>query len=218
MSVTELGIPALFLAGLAASPHCSLMCGPLQLAQLRRSGGRARAAAWLHLGRVSGYAVLGAMGGAVGAQGLMQLPSPTVGAGVQLAAALVLAWLGFGYLRAPQTACCAPPLRTGAGRVTALTYLARGWAWALLPCAALYAMLLLAVLSASAAYGAALMAAFGLGTVPLVAGTALALQRHLGSTRGARRTAALVLLAVATIAAVSAGLGDAGLWCRPPSG
>jgi uncharacterized protein len=218
VGVAELSVPALFVAGLATSPHCSLMCGPLQLAQLRHSDGSAQAAAWLHAGRVSGYALLGAGAGWLGAQGLTRLPSPTVGAWIQIAAALVLAGLGLSYLRRPRPGCCVPASRVAVHGPRSLRYLARGWVWALLPCAALYAMLLLAALAASAMHGALLMAAFGLGTVPLVAGSAFTLQRRLGSAQTPRRVAALVLLLFAAIAVLSVGFDDGGWWCRTAIG
>jgi uncharacterized protein len=218
VGIAELSVPALFVAGLATSPHCALMCGPLQLAQLRRSGGSTQAAAWLHAGRVSGYTALGALAGAVGAQGLMWLPSTSVGAWIQIAAVLVLAGLGLNYLRRPSPACCVPAVRSASGGPVVLRHLARGWAWSLLPCAALYAMLLLAALSASAMHGALLMAAFGLGTVPLVAGSALTLQRRLGSAQTPRRVAALVLLLFAGVAALSIGFDGDSLWCRATAG
>ncbi len=214
MVVAELSVPAMFVAGLAAGPHCGVMCGPLQLAQLRRSGNGIAATGWLHAGRVSGYAALGAAAGLLGAQGLTLLPSTMVGSWIQIAAAVVLAGLGLSYWRRPLPTCCGPAVRSVSSGPVFLRYLACGWVWALLPCAVLYAMLLLAALSAQATQGALLMAAFGLGTVPMAAGGALVLRRHTGSAQAPRRVAAVLLLLLATATVLSVGFEGLPAWCR----
>jgi uncharacterized protein len=211
MAFAELGAPALFMAGLAASPHCSLMCGPLQFAQLQGRGAVLPAAAWLHAGRVFGYAVLGALAGAAGARLQHALPPLQAGVWLQSAAALLMLVLGLRLLRALPPGACGKRLCIS-GRRQALL---RGVAWALLPCGMLYAMLLLAALSAQARSGALLMAAFGLGTVPLSLGSALALRQLSLSPPRLRRWAAGALMTVGALSLVAiAKAADIGGWCR----
>src|SRR5690606_506069 len=70
MSVTLIGA---LLAGLATSLHCAGMCGPLAcgVGALARSEGEGLAAASLyHTGRLTSYAAIGAICGAVGKEPL----------------------------------------------------------------------------------------------------------------------------------------------------
>lgn len=200
MAMPELGLFAFAIAGLTASPHCALMCGPVQALQLRgtRPGGALRRSILLvHAGRIAGYALLGA---AVAGGGLLlfrRLPDAALGVPLQALAALILLVLGWRQLHPAHGSCCH---RAAAPRHPFL----RGLGWALLPCGALYAMLFLAMLSRDPAYAALLMAAFGLGTVPLLgAGGGLLHRAGLGSGR-LRRVAAAMLIAVG-----SAGLAMA---------
>lgn len=219
LPVSELSVPALFLAGLAASPHCSVMCGPLQIWQLRGSANRRVALGWVHAGRVLGYSLLGSVAGAIGAQGLTWLPLERYGVWIQVAAALVLVVLGLRYWRRPSPACHAGQGCTAAARAKPRPQgprlLARGLTWALLPCAALYAVLFLAMLSASAVYGGLLLAAFGLGTVPVLAVGGVLLSRLMQPQRLRRVTAAaLMALGAMSALAIPAMAGES-LWCRP---
>jgi sulfite exporter TauE/SafE len=205
-----LAAPGLALAGLAASPHCALMCGPLA-ALGARGANRPRALALTQAGRALGYAALGGLAGTGGQSLLHLLPATADGHSIQVTAALasllVGAWL---LLRAPaRTACCAPPMAA-----RRLPPLLRGLLWSLLPCALLYAVLLLAALSGGAASGALLAGAFALGGAPT-----LTLIAWLGARGPSTRTAARLsgawlgglglasLLMLSAPAAVSLG------WC-----
>ena len=73
---------------------------------------------------------------------------------------------------------------------------ALGMLWGLLPCGLVYSVLLVAAASATAAHGAAIMLAFGAGTLPAMLLTgigALQLSRLL-SRRGIRATAGLIIM------------------------
>jgi uncharacterized protein len=211
MAVAELGMPALFLAGLAASPHCSLMCGPIQLSQLQGCGSAATTAAWLHAGRVLGYACLGGVAGMVGAQLMFLLPSEQAGIWVRTAGALLMCLIGLSLWRARSRSGCAKRRRHAAGSKVLL----RGITWAMVPCGMLYAMLLLASLSAGATSGALLMTAFGLGTVPLSMGSALALRRLRLSPERFRPWAAGVLSAFGALSLIAIWNADSiSGWCR----
>jgi sulfite exporter TauE/SafE len=166
-------LAAAFVLGAAGSGHCLLMCGPLVAAtQPRTMSG----AASLHLARVSVYACLGAMAGAGGATA----SATGVARWMAVAAGIVLTWQAVRALR--------PPAATGVidkaivGSILRIsTWLRRhrmtgpvalGVVNGLLPCGLVYGALAGAVGVADPWLGAAMMAAFGLGTIPLLAGAA----------------------------------------------
>lgn len=208
----ELGIPAMFAAGLVASPHCSLMCGALQQLPLQRSGRSSvlRSLLPLHAGRIAAYAGLGALAGG-GGQGLLRLlPRSHSGMLLQLAAAAVLIGLGLRRWRQPSAACCTPrPAPQPWRRVL------QGMAWALIPCAWLYLALATAALSASPLLGAALLAAFGLGTTPLLALSGWSFSGA-GLAPSPRLAAALMIgVGLAGFVAAAAMPSMGSLWCLP---
>jgi sulfite exporter TauE/SafE len=168
----------LFLTGLAGSAvHCAPMCGGFVLGQVADRMARlpaARLCEWrrvtsgmllpYHLGRLTTYAVLGAVAGSIARA------SPVF---LVIAAVLLIAlaahrapWLdrvpaAWGRLIGAATARL--PRGAWAGE-----YLL-GAALGFLPCGFLYAALTAAAASGSSAAGAAAMVAFGLGTVPALA-------------------------------------------------
>ena len=209
-------VAAAFLAGLVGSPHCVGMCGGFAAAagqsSSRRAGERpalllpvlnARGGVLLwHLGRLTTYAVLGALAGAFGSV----IPGPRW-VPAALSAALLL-WF------AASLAGLTP------GRTIPFPALARAGAWlarqdglvwrylfglatGVLPCGLVYAALSMAVASAAPATGAAAMAAFGLGTVPALAVLAEAVQGLARRGIWVRRALALLVLV--------AGLGSLGM-------
>jgi len=203
----ELSIPALFAAGLAASPHCGLMCGAFQVSQLQTRGQvpLARAAALLHGGRVLGYAAFGGVAGALGQWLLSDLPQADWGRWIQLAAAVLLVGVGVHQYRRPQqrrSGSCHPPVspRRWQGLPANLRLFLQGVAWAAMPCGVLYSVLGLAALSGSAGFGAALLAAFGLGSLPVLGGSG-ALVAYAGGLQAMRRTGAIVLVGMGVTSA-----------------
>lgn len=208
----ELGLPAMFAAGLAASPHCSLMCGALQQLPLQHAGrGAARRGLLpLHAGRIATYAALGAAAGAGGLGLLRLLPSAHAGVLLQLAAAVVLVGLGLRRWRRPVAACCAPRPEGGP-----LKRFAQGLAWGLMPCAWVYLALGAAALGASPLRGAGLLAAFGLGTTPLLALSGWTFGA--AALHGSPRLAAGLMIGVglAGFAAAAALPALAAAWCHP---
>jgi len=221
MLIPELTLAGFILAGIVASPHCALMCGPLQALQLRRPGMAPRTALlWLQAGRISGYALLGAAAATGGLLLLRQLPEAALRLPLQALSALVLLVLGLQQLRRPATPGCCPPAAAGTPARRSLHPFLRGLLWVLLPCAALYAMLLLAMLSRSPLYAALLMAGFGLGTTPLLGAGGLLLQGA-GQARGRLRLAAaglLIAAAGATSFVALAGPAAVAGWCRVGTG
>lgn len=207
-------LSAAFMAGLAGSAHCVLMCGGLAGALGVRSraitaGGNAwRNASPYHIGRLGGYATAGALFGLFGATVLTVVNLPLLATTARLAAALlvilaavrvlsglnVLAWierLGARFWKLVQPIVRQAATRRGPGRSLLIGLL---WGW--LPCGLVYSVLLLAALSGSAARGAGIMLAFGLGTMPVML-TSSAFAAHLGHwTRrhGARQVSGALLL------------------------
>ena len=166
---------AAFLAGLVTSLHCVGMCGPLSCSWALSASGNSfmRSTAAYHAARLTSYALVGALAGSLGA---MPLGFFYHGAGMVLPWLLVLVFIaiGIGVDRwMPKPALLAKPLRRlqlaayqlpGTSRAALL-----GLATPLLPCGPLYMMFGLAMANGSAARGAEFAAAFGLGTLPLLA-------------------------------------------------
>ncbi|NGY03198.1 sulfite exporter TauE/SafE family protein [Solimonas terrae] len=206
-------MPAMFAAGLAASPHCSLMCGAVQQLPLRGAGrGDAlRALLPLHGGRIGMYAVLGALAGAGGLSLLHLLPPAHGGVLLQLAAATALITIGIRLWRRPTAACCVPRANGPAWR-----RFLQGALWGLMPCAWLYFALAGAALAASPLQGAGLLAAFGFGTTPLLAASGWTFAGF-GRLRSSPRLAAGLMLGVGLAGfAVTAAMPAMGaFWCQP---
>ena len=196
---------AALVAGLVGSPHCLGMCGAFAAAAGRpAAGGRrarlvvlgARSGAWLwHAGRLSTYATLGILAGAVGAV----LPGPRW-VPAALSATLLL-WFAASLAGVvPAAGARVPGLARVSGRVARQDGLVWrylfGAATGVLPCGLVYAGLSLAVAAATPLEGALVMLAFGLGTVPALALLSTVVRRlALGTVAGRRVLAVLVLVA-----------------------
>jgi len=216
-----------FVVGLLGSVHCAGMCGgivgalsvapgagravpiPVRVQTARAPvAGVANVLAY-NAGRIGSYMVAGAVAGglAQGAQAVARLPALQAGAywlaNLMLAALglyLMDAWRGLARLEQGGRIVwrgVAPLLRRvgpldGPGRM----FVAGGlWGW--LPCGMVYSVLVTAMLSGSAARGALVMLAFGLGTLPMLFGLGLMgarLRGWMADTR-VRRAAGLLVLA-----------------------
>ncbi|HZT32208.1 MAG TPA: sulfite exporter TauE/SafE family protein [Bryobacteraceae bacterium] len=202
--------------GLAGSLHCVQMCGPIVLSYslpLAAGGVRrkrlAAAHAAYHAGRLATYAMLGALAGlAGGAVGLVsRLAGIANGARIFAGAAMILAAVILsgvlpraGLVQIERTG----PLRLFSRAVSRLmlaptpsSKFGLGLLLGFLPCGLVYAALLKAVETASAAAGALTMAAFGLGTA-----TTLLLLGLASSAAGLRLGKWSNALAAASIAAM----------------
>ena len=202
-------------AGLLGGLHCVAMCGAyVALAQARRDvvplwPRRALVArlAIAHTARLATYAVLGTLAGAVGGAAF-GTALPTLQQVLHVAANLLLLALAVGIVRgraAPAAleslgarahALVAPragPLLGGRGIGARV---ALGVVWGLTPCALVYGVLPLALLSGGAWQGAAIMLAFGLGTLPnlVAAGWIVARAKPWLASRTARLTAAAIVV------------------------
>jgi sulfite exporter TauE/SafE len=154
--------------GVAASPHCVAMCGGPCAAL---TGGCARNASGLHVGRVLGYMAGGAVAASsVAALGAWSQAAPAlrpVWTLLHLALlALGLWWLATGRQPAWMKRGGAVPVRIVGRRQRPLRSTLLGLAWVAWPCGALQAALLLSSMASSAQGGALVMAGFAVGSMP----------------------------------------------------
>jgi sulfite exporter TauE/SafE len=189
-----------FLVGLAGGVHCLAMCSGIVAAlQIRGATGLLRQVA-NSLGRVTSYAVAGAIAGGAGSFAVetQQLLPARVVLLVLANALIVLLGLSLAGVAAvvrpleraglvlwrmlQRLGVRLSPARTPAGAF------AVGLAWGWVPCGLVYGVLATALVSGNAWRGAAVMAAFGAGTLPnlLAAGWAASRLRALLVTRRAR--------------------------------
>ncbi len=208
--------------GLGSSVHCLGMCGGITAALANAAPARVRAHPWrlavhllgVHGGRVASYATAGAIAGALGAGAVAAIAQPDALTLLRYLAAGFLVAIGFtvaGWLPlTDRLGTLATPLWTrvqaAVGRLApagpgSVLY---GVVWGWLPCGMVYTTLFYAVIAASPWGGAAVMAVFGLGTVPAL----LALGLAAGRVRLAPRHAfwlrqglgaAIVALALASV-------------------
>lgn len=162
--------------GLVGGLHCVQMCGPIALAsgmgvESAASGRRLWAVSAYNLGRITTYALLGAVAGLAGTglnlvgrlSGLRNTAALAAGILLLLGGLITLLGPGLQLFRTWSVpARVGRLLRTGSIRNRYLLGLALG----LLPCGLVYGALLKALESAGPLAGAATMAVFGLGTAP----------------------------------------------------
>lgn len=193
-------IPTVLAASLLGSAHCAGMCGGFVAfyAGTDRSTGARKAASHLsyHGGRLVAYMTLGALAGGLGqavdlagsAAGLQQTAAVLAGAAMVAWGLVALARsLGAQLPHVPVPA----PLQRGFGWVAKQLQgkppLVRagvvGLASALLPCGWLYAFVVTAAGTGSSLWGAVAMAAFWLGTLPLLVGLGVSVQHLAGPLR-----------------------------------
>ncbi len=176
-----------FMAGLLGSGHCFAMCGGIAgslgaLAAGNRASGPLPAALQFNLGRLAGYALLGAASGALlgwvgGAGGV-----PEWGGWLRLATALLILAMGLHYavgwtglnslqrLGARAWSRIVPLARRAGARGDSVGRILLGACWGLLPCGLVYTVLLMAAARGDAVGGLTVMLAFGLGTLPSMLG------------------------------------------------
>lgn len=221
--------------GLVGGPHCLAMCSApcgvvsgaaQQVVQLQGRQDRLWLRASLfHLGRIAGYASLGAAA-ALAMQSLSWLTSQTVALQPlwTLSHVAVMAWGLFMLAQARQPAWLENAGRAVWQRVQPWVrapggQLAAGYCWALMPCGLLYSAVLVAALSGGAWQGALSMAAFALGSGAwLVGGPWLWRQGRrrldLLKAQWGTRLAGLLLVGMAVWALWLDLVYRPSLWCR----
>jgi len=210
----ESGYIAVFLIGLLGGTHCVAMCGGIvsALTVLPTPSTKPVSQFPLHLaynlGRVGSYTLAGALLGSVGSLGLLLNDLLPIQLGLYVLANVMLVLLGLYLTGLTQTLALTE--RIGARwwrRIRPLTArflparsvkqaLPLGMLWGFLPCGMVYSVLATALLAGSAARGAGLMLAFGLGTLPnlLAAGLLLRKLREITRARAVRLTSGLLVL------------------------
>jgi sulfite exporter TauE/SafE len=217
---------AALLLGLAAGGHCLVMCGgitaALGIATAKDAAGRPRRTLLVayQLGRIGSYVLAGLIFGSL-AGGVVAIANAdavsralrVLSAGAMLLAALVV----IGRVHDPAArlggrlwARLAPLGRRLLPVATPLRALAFGAVWGWMPCGFVYTVLLIATLQADPLHAALTMAAFGLGTLPVMLAASLGLARAsaLAMPRLSRSAAGFLLLA-------GAALTLAGSWLVP---
>jgi sulfite exporter TauE/SafE len=227
-------IAAGLLMGLASSPHCALMCSA-PCAAITRScgagGNTSRALLAWHGGRALAYTLAGAIAASAvaliatwAAGSAVVRPLWTMLQAAVLVLGLALLWTG----RMPrwvdgaaQSLGRAVPIvgprataatRTSGTRRAALI----GLGWFAMPCAVLYGALAVAALGAGPLEGAAVMAAFAIGSAPGLIGLPFIWQRLARVPQTTALRLAGVMLVLGSVWALWHGMeGASGAWCLP---
>ncbi len=205
---------AAFLAGLLGGVHCAGMCGGIvgSFSIAARGSLFARQFAF-NAGRIASYAVAGAAVGVLG--GLGQLAGPVLFAQTAMFALANMMMLMLGLYIAGWGRTVVRLERVGSVVWKRVEPIARrfipidttaksfgaGLAWGWVPCGLVYTMLLLALASGGPVSGAAVMVAFGLGTLPTLLAAGLAAQRLMAIRRtpGLRQAAGSIVIALAIV-------------------
>lgn len=231
MDPGTLSLGAALVAGFAASGHCLGMCGGIvgALAMRRPQAGfgtRLGYALAYNLSRITSYAVAGALAGLLGRTLLaavdvkpLSIAFRVVAGAIMIAAAVQvvsgrrllgpLEAAGSGLWRRLAPWAGRQGRSGGLGGAIGL-----GLAWGWLPCGMTYSMLLLAATTASVATGAAVMLAFGLGTLPSMVTAGVAFERI---ARGLATRATLRNVAGALLLAFGLWTAGNALWHLRPA-
>ena len=217
----SLTVFAALVLGLLASGHCMLMCGGISMAlgvaTAKDDQGRPRRSLLLgyQLGRILSYSLAGLLIGTIGGVVIALLDIERVRLTLRFASAaalLLAALVMLGVLRDPGSSLGRklwPKLAPLGRRLMPVTSLPRAMAfgalWGWMPCGFVYTILLVAALSAQPLQSAAVMAAFGLGTLPAMLATSWGAPRllQLSSKPRLRQSAGYVLLACSALTLAS---------------
>ncbi len=225
----ELG--AVLAGGFLGSAHCIGMCGGLSAAlgvgtlKLRRLlvGQMIYSA-----GRICTYAFLGALAGASGAYlkhrtssliGVQQVFSGLAGVMMVWVGLSVLGWLPWRRQTAKNAGCMIAPLfRQFMTQEKLGGFFYAGLATGFLPCGLVYSFLALAVSSADVGYAMAMMACFGLGTVPamVAVGCGTRFMSHAARAYSLQMAAGLVII-MGAASVYRAIPGPDGAACHTPA-
>ena len=172
-----------FSTGLIGSTHCLGMCGGIVASlALAKQGEDSRTRMFTqfiyNLGRILTYTFLGVVAGCIGpALDLLSLRSTAlwflVGANlfvilVGLSSALRFRWLSISSLERPAGKLFSSPLKRAAASSSPCAAFPLGLILGFIPCGLVYGPLAIAGGSGSPLKGGAVMAALGLGTLPLM--------------------------------------------------
>ena len=234
-----LNLLAVFMVGLLGSVHCVGMCGgivsafsmvPVKRITLAVAKPSVRGVVWrvvtYNVGRISSYALAGALAGSIagGARALAGVSVAQAGGYwlanlmlVLLGLYLMDAWRGLAHLeRAGQAIWqgIEPLTKRLLPLNSPFKMFLAGLLWGWLPCGMVYSMLLTAMFSGSALSGATVMFVFGLGTLPtLFAVGVLGSQlRRLMQRRVVRVASGLIVLSFGLLGMLRAANGLHANW------
>ncbi|CAH1197714.1 hypothetical protein PAECIP111893_00904 [Paenibacillus plantiphilus] len=212
MEGPEWGLIAL--TGLFSAPHCIAMCGGIVSAVTLQSKATAlESILYYNLGRIVSYSVLGAVMGTVGSfveiagkiAGLQGLASIIGGLFVLLwlwrrfQLPFLHRWTDFLYRSLK-------PRKSREKEGDAIHIAATGLSFGFLPCGLTYAMQMNAAASGSAWEGAAIMAVFGVATLPALLVVALFIGRVNKRWRKIMRQAGTIAAVLVGLLAIMRGL------------
>ncbi len=209
--------------GLVGSGHCLGMCGgiagALGMSARQAAPGAAGTTAYtllFNLGRVVSYTLIGALAGLLGKVFGSGLDVPAWSAVARTLTGLVMVAIGLqlafrwrllGFIErsgARFWSKLAPIARRLLPVRRPIDAVALGMLWGWLPCGLVYSVLLMALVTGNPLYSAAMMAAFGIGTLPSMTATGLASSRLNPAARpGLRRAAGVLLVAFGVWTAAS---------------
>jgi sulfite exporter TauE/SafE len=215
-------LSAIFLVGLLGGTHCVGMCGGIVTAlTVRMPGDRTHRRLHLgyHAGRLTTYALAGALAGGMGSVALQLNGILPVQIVLFVVAQLMLVALGLYLLgvsrylgvferagrvlwrRAQPLAATLFPVRSFSGAYSV------GLLWGLLPCGLVYSVLATALVTGGAANGALVMLAFGAGTLPslLAVGALLPALQRLRRAQLLRQAAGGAIIAFGLLGLAHAG-------------
>ena len=161
----------ILLSSFVGSVHCVAMCGPL----VGLHGGALRLALLHSLGRLTTYAALGALAGALGRVvdiAVFQRAATIVSGAVIIAWGVHQLAVAFGWMRDPKvkaTVFASQVVKLGNRRASTRAWLI-GVLTGFLPCGWLWAFVVSAAGTGSPLFGALVMSVFWLGTVPAMTG------------------------------------------------
>lgn len=228
-------LAAAVLAGALGGAHCIAMCGGFVAALAARDARHgvpllpartiAIGHAYYHVGRILTYAILGGGLGAAGGIAFLASAAAPIQRAAYIAGNIFLLALGATFvIRVPAVVGLqragmrffAPALRALAPLARAPRAggrLAMGLVWGLMPCALVYAVLPLALLAGGPLQGAAVMLAFGLGTLPnvLAGGVLVSRLRRRGHGAAIRLAGAFIIIAFGLFGLVRALLAPGAL-------
>jgi sulfite exporter TauE/SafE len=189
-ALLEVALAAAFVGGFAGGVHCAGMCGGIVHALCGAPQGRAGGRHLQYLlaynaGRIASYTAAGALCGAIGQAGMLTRAAPVLQPVLFALASLMLVALGL-YLAGvmPMMARIEsvggwlwrriqPWTRRLLPVISLPRALGLGALWGWLPCGMVYAVLLTALALGNWWQGAAVMLAFGFGTLPNLLGIGL---------------------------------------------
>jgi sulfite exporter TauE/SafE len=179
----DLTILSAFFMGVFSAPHCAGMCGGIVGALAMRTaqpgqgfGSMLAASLNYNLGRITTYAILGLLSGAIGMS--LQQVIPIMGELLRVMAALLMIsmglyiggwWMGLRHLENFGFKLWESVRKTevmSGTRATSLERYLSGVVWGCLPCGLVYTLLIFAMTTGDMLQGGLIMISFGLGTIP----------------------------------------------------